>query len=179
MSGKKKLALVGLAFTLIAVPAFTLAQLDDTDLAGMREVISARFPDVVWVDADRTARMMRLPEARRPLLVDTREPAEFAVSHLEGARWLDPDEPDFSTLPTPGELGDRHVIVYCSVGYRSAAITKKLVERGYRACNLERGLFGWANEERPMVGAEPTKVHPYDATWGRMVRPEVRAALDE
>ena len=175
MGAPKKITIAAVALAIIAISAFTVSGFGRAGLEDLRPVIGARFPGLVWIDAEGTAQLMRLPEERRPLLVDTREPAEYAVSHLEGARWLDPDEPDFGTLPTPEELGERRVIVYCAVGYRSAAIATELVERGYDASNLERGLFGWANDERPMAGAQPEKVHPYDSNWGRTVRPEVRA----
>ena len=45
--------------------------------------------------------------------------------------------------------------------------------------NLERSIFQWANEHRPLVhdGERVTKVHPYTDGWGRLLAPEVQASL--
>jgi hypothetical protein len=45
--------------------------------------------------------------------------------------------------------------------------------------NLEGSIFQWANEHRPLVrdGQRETRVHPYNAVWGRLLAPEVRAPL--
>ncbi|MBW2188974.1 MAG: rhodanese-like domain-containing protein [Deltaproteobacteria bacterium] len=52
-----------------------------------------------------------------------RTEAEFEVSHLQGARRVDPDDPKIESLQI---APDATVVVYCSVGYRSAAIIKQL-----------------------------------------------------
>ena len=92
------------------------------------------------------ARMAR-PSSEKPILLDVRTEAEFAVSHLEGARRIDPDNPDLSSL----DLSPKStVVVYCSVGYRSAGIVGQLRQAGIaRVYNLTGGIFQWANEGRP------------------------------
>jgi hypothetical protein len=59
--------------------------------------------------------------------------------------------------------------VYCSLGYRSARVVRRLRDAGFRrASNLEGGAFQWAAEGRGLVDASaPTAlVHPYGAFWG-------------
>lgn len=161
------------ALTTIALAAMLFA--DGPSLGGMRRVIDARFPGIHWVDAPTLARWLRSDAP--PLLLDARRADEFAVSHLAGAQRIDPDRPDWSALPSDPS---RRIVVYCSVGYRSGDIAAQLQRRGYgQVFNLEEGLFGWANEGRPIVqGNRPAEqVHPYDETWGRMLRAPLRAPL--
>lgn len=109
------------------------------------------------------------------LLLDARQPEEYAVSHLPGAVRIDPTSTSFSDLDSLSR--DRSIVVYCSVGYRSALVTKRLREKGYNASNLRGSIFRWANEGRPVVRGDSTvrEVHPYDSTWGDLLRPDLRA----
>ena len=69
------------------------------------------------------------------------------------------------------------MVVYCSVGYRSAELARKLTARGHaNVANLEGSLFAWANEGRPVYAGTrlADRVHPYDAAWGSLLKPELR-----
>ena len=75
---------------------------------------------------------------------------------------------------------DAPIVTCCAVGYRSGAMAHRLRAAGYtQVQNLEGSIFQWANEHRPLVdgGERVTKVHPYTQGWGRLLAPEVRAAL--
>lgn len=151
------------------VPALALAQ----DASSLRPVITARYPSVRWVGAATVAAWMR--EERPLVLLDARQAAEFRVSHLAGARRVDPGRPDVAGLAIPS--GAR-VVVYCSVGWRSASVADALARAGHRDVrNLEGGIFAWANEGREVVrdGRPVHAVHPYDETWGRLLRRELHA----
>ncbi|OON70218.1 rhodanese-like domain-containing protein [Hymenobacter sp. CRA2] len=100
-------------------------------------------------------------------VLDTRTPAEYQVSHLAGARFVDYDS--FNPEAVRDLSRDQPVVVYCSVGVRSERIGEQLKALGFRDVrNLYGGLFQWANEARPLVDAHgPTqRVHPYSALWG-------------
>jgi hypothetical protein len=59
-------------------------------------------------------------------------------------------------------------------------MAERLQKAGFtRVRNLEGSIFEWANEGRPLVreGKKVTTVHPYDTTWGRLLRDDVRAPL--
>ncbi len=138
----------------------------------LKSVISLRFPGVAWVDRKELMRWMAPDSGSRVVLLDTRLEAEFAVSHLEGATRVDPDALPSSLSPLPD---DAKIVVYCSVGYRSAAVARRLSQAGYENIyNLEGGIFGWANGgEKLYQGAErASKVHPYSGTWGRLLDDE-------
>ena len=69
-------------------------------------------------------------------------------------------------------------MVYCSIGYRSAALARRLRTAGYRQVeNLEGSIFLWQMQGLPLVsGTGPVdKVHPYDDLWGALLNPAVVA----
>lgn len=69
-------------------------------------------------------------------------------------------------------------MTYCSVGYRSGGFAKKLQDAGYtNVQNMSGSIFQWANEGRPIErdGHRVDKVHPYSSTWGKLLKPELRA----
>jgi len=143
----------------------------------LRTLIAARYPAVQWMTGRQLARRLASEDGNRPILLDAREPGEFEVSHLRGARRVDPERPDFHALRS---LRNRTVVVYCSVGWRSGSIADQLRERGFRRVfNLEGGIFRWANDERPLYRRRTRvhEVHPYDSVWGRMLEARYRASI--
>ena len=162
------------------------------DSAAWRAVgamVAARSPDVRTVSTDALA--AELDRRPTPLLLDAREPAEYAVSHLPGARRVDPDASAAALADALGGVArDRPVVVYCSVGVRSAGVAERLEDAGFSDVrNLEGSIFRWANEGRPLTrgggpqtggtqtGEAAERVHPYDAAWGRLLDPARRADL--
>ena len=124
---------------------------------------------VPTVPAAKLAEELRQPKP--PLLLDTRTPVEFRVSHLAGAHFVDSD-----SIPT-AQFTDldrtQPVVVYCSVGLRSELLGERLHALGFRHVrNLYGGLFEWVNEGHPVVNAAgaTADVHPYSAFWGSWLR---------
>ena len=143
--------------------------------------LDTRFADVPTTTTAALAR--RLATVDAPVLLDARAPAEYATSHLPGARRVDPGADARALADTLADVDrERPVVVYCSVGVRSARVARALREVGFqRVENLEGSVFRWANEGRPLVDADgrpAATVHPYDAVWGRLLRPERRAPPD-
>lgn len=121
---------------------------------------------VPTISTDALAEAMGGP---RPLLIDVRPLEEYAVSHLPGARRVDPEAPASALADV---AVSRPIVTYCSVGWRSAAFAERLIEAGYRDVhNLRGSLFRWAREDRPLAGftGPTTKVHPYTWTWGLLI----------
>lgn len=141
--------------------------------------IRAAFRQVQHLSTAELASWRADPHRTPPLLLDVREPAEFAVSHLAGARNV-PWESDWQALldDTPRT---QPIVVYCSIGYRSSVLARKLKRAGFtHVINLEGSIFKWASESRPLVGPDghaATVVHPYDAKWGQLIAPSLRAPL--
>jgi rhodanese-related sulfurtransferase len=128
------------------------------------------FPDVRMMTTQQLADWQADPQRDPPLLLDTRTAQEYEVSHLRGAVLADSDSALRAVLD--GIDPDRAIVVYCSVGYRSAAAAQKIQGMGFKnVTNLEGSIFAWANQGRPVFrGGEPTdKVHPYDEQWGKLL----------
>jgi adenylyltransferase/sulfurtransferase len=82
-------------------------------------------------------------------LVDVREPHEWAICRLEGARLL----PLGSLAEHLHELDSaRTSVLYCRSGARSAKAQRLLRQAGFRrALNLRGGLLAWAREVDPTM----------------------------
>ena len=145
----------------------------------VRRMTDRKFPDLRWTDAAELAGSLEQPGRPQPVLLDARTRAEYEVSHLKGALRMDPYRP--LLRPLRGMPKDTLIVVYSSVGYRSARLADWLARQGYtRVFNLEGSLFGWANDGRPMFHEDrPTvRVHPYDERWGLMLESPYRAAAE-
>ncbi|MCZ4409959.1 rhodanese-like domain-containing protein [Cryomorphaceae bacterium 1068] len=102
------------------------------------------------------------------LLLDSRELSEYEVSHLEGAKFIGYDNPEYEVLE--GIDKSTPIVVYCSIGKRSENIGIELEKLGFtNVFNLFGGIFDWTNRGFPVLdseGNEVKKVHPYSTTWG-------------
>lgn len=153
----------------------------ETKWSAVNRLIDAQFEDVPRVTTDSLAERLEASGSNannrpRPVLLDARGPNEFAVSHLSGAHRVDPRAKTFPALDTLDR--DTPIVVYCSVGYRSAGVTQTLREQGFtNVSNLKGSIFRWANEGRTVVrdGAPVRAVHPYDETWGALLNRELWA----
>ncbi|MFN6570023.1 rhodanese-like domain-containing protein [Dendronalium sp. ChiSLP03b] len=134
--------------------------------------IKLSFPNVSQITTVEFAAWLLDSAKLQPFVLDARSQAEHAVSHIKTAMRIDPVAPDLTALSTVSQ--DTPIVVYCSVGYRSAKVAQQLQRKGFsQIFNLSGGLFQWANETRPMFKDDehPTQlVHPYDATWGKLLK---------
>ena len=84
----------------------------------------------------------RLDHGEKMTLIDVREPEEYAICHLEGARHIPMNE-----LPThlDGLKNDDFLVLYCHYGNRCAQATLWLRQNGFENVrNLEGGIDAWA-----------------------------------
>jgi adenylyltransferase/sulfurtransferase len=77
-------------------------------------------------------------------LIDVREPYEWAMARIEGARLI----PLGTLADVAGTLDrSREIVVFCHHGIRSAHATQMLREAGFaRVANLEGGIARWSEE---------------------------------
>jgi rhodanese-related sulfurtransferase len=145
------------------------------DLPKVESWVGESYADVAHLSPDSFTQMRA--SGTPLLLLDVREPEEFAVSHLPGAAQVDPGIWSSSFLNRYGEsVSGRTVVLYCSVGVRSSKLAGRvqaaLVARGAKAVyNLQGGVFRWHNEQRVLADGdgETDRVHPYDRSWGKLV----------
>ncbi|WP_019432127.1 rhodanese-like domain-containing protein [Streptomyces sp. AA0539] len=85
------------------------------------------------------------------VLLDVREPEEWAAGRVEGALHI----PIREVADRFGEIteraGDGPLYVLCKVGGRSAQVTEYLVRQGVDATNVAGGLHAWHDAGRPLV----------------------------
>jgi rhodanese-related sulfurtransferase len=93
-------------------------------------VLNGDMPLAEWEQLGRTER------ARSALLLDVREPDEYATGHLPGAINLPLSHMRrrYRELPK-----DREIWVCCGVGQRAYYVTRFLAQHGYRARHLSGG----------------------------------------
>ena len=108
-------------------PQFGAAK-DPVNLAGMlaENVLNGDMPVADWLELDRTD----------ALLLDVREPDEFAGGHIRDAINLPLSQlrDRYAELPT-----NREIWTYCGVGQRAYFTTRFLAQHGYRSRNLSGG----------------------------------------
>jgi rhodanese-related sulfurtransferase len=129
--------------------------------------LDRQYPMVENLDIDTLK--ASLDQGRAPVLIDVRSKEEFAVSHLANAINISKVEGIDAALDTP-------VVVYCSVGLRSAAFARELAAKGFTDVkNLRGSIFAWANRGYPLWrDATPVRtVHPYDKKWGVLLNEEL------
>jgi rhodanese-related sulfurtransferase len=135
--------------------------------------IDQQYPNVAEIDVD--SLKSSFDQGRPPVLIDVREKDEFAVSHLQNAVNITKAEKVFFPKDTP-------IVIYCSVGIRSAAFAKELGEQGFtKVCNLRGSIFAWGNKNYPLWrGSKSVRaVHPYDRKWGILLKPELHSYQPE
>lgn len=102
------------------------------------------IPTIDVAEADRRRR----EDPAGPLLLDVREPNEFAVVRAPGAVLL----PTSVFMARIGELPpDRPLLVVCHVGGRSAAVVSYLIRTGRPdVINVAGGMDAWARAGLPV-----------------------------
>ena len=83
----------------------------------------------------------------RPLLLDVREPHEWAICHIEGSRLVPMNRiPEASAGLDP----EQETVVICHHGARSERIAMYLEQIGFtKVLNLAGGIQAWAEEVDP------------------------------
>ncbi len=148
-----------------SLPVFVGCGQQTPSWPAIQKQIADDFPAVEEISIDAFMKLGR----DSVLLVDVRAPEEYEVSHLEGAVNL-VDAP--AVLERARVAGSPPVVVYCSVGYRSARIADEMRRLGYADVkNLEGSIFAWANRGMPVqnAGGVTGAVHPYDDSWGGLL----------
>jgi rhodanese-related sulfurtransferase len=93
--------------------------------------------------------------ATRPLIVDVREPEEFASQRIQGSVLI----PMSQFVARHEELPrDRPLVMQCQSGSRSASATMYLVQRGWTDVrNLDGGITAWMRDGLPVRTGPPER----------------------
>ena len=85
------------------------------------------------------------------VILDVRQPDEFAAGHLADAvnlDWLNPSK--FSEGMAQLDK-NRTYYIYCRSGRRSNAAASKMKREGFRVFDMKGGYLQWTGEGRPVV----------------------------
>lgn len=88
-------------------------------------------------------------ESAAPLLLDVREPWEFAICHIAGSTMM-----PMASVPARAEELDpeAEIVVVCHHGMRSAQVCMFLERQGFsNVFNLVGGVAAWAAEVDPAM----------------------------
>jgi rhodanese-related sulfurtransferase len=128
-----------------------------------RQFLAAARVTIPRVTPDTVANRVRAGEA---LLIDVREPKEWATGHAEGAFLLPLSQLSRSRVDWDAvrhSVGDRGVILYCGAGVRSNLAARAFHAHGFHAVNggalREWAAAGWptitgADAERWLIRRE-------------------------
>ena len=145
------------------------------DFGKVKKNLIAKYPSVVMMDANELYQELN-SKGEYYLLLDVRSPQEYAVSHIYQAQNAPNIEKAMAILQTKSR--QTPILVYCSLGYRSAELALELQERGFsQVTNLAGSLFEWADKDYPIYQGDNQvkKVHPYNLWWGRYLRSDYRS----
>jgi molybdopterin/thiamine biosynthesis adenylyltransferase/rhodanese-related sulfurtransferase len=110
-------------------------------MAGYRELLARVKEEIEEISSIEAHELHIAPE--RPLFVDVREPDEWEEGHVPGAIHVTRGRLE-SRIEGLVPDKSRPLVVYCSVGSRSAFATKSLLEMGYDdVVNLAGGFADW------------------------------------
>jgi rhodanese-related sulfurtransferase len=86
------------------------------------------------------------------LLVDVREPNEYAFERIPGALLYPLSTFDPGAIPS----GGRKLVVQCAAGGRSMRAAQALVAAGHaQVVNLEGGINAWKAQGLPLIRIDP------------------------
>jgi rhodanese-related sulfurtransferase len=123
-----------------------------------------------------------LAAERTPVLLDVREPYEYAAMHIAGSinvpRGILESACEYGYEDTVPELvaaRDREVVVICRSGNRSVLAAHTMQRLGYaRVRSLKTGLRGWNEFEQPLedTTGKRVEIEDADAYFAPRLRPE-------
>jgi rhodanese-related sulfurtransferase len=95
------------------------------------------------------AEIARLLQAGKILLIDVREPAEYASERIHGALLYPLSTFDAAALPTDGT---RRVVFHCGSGKRSLVAAEKRLAAGQNhAAHMGGGILAWKAAGLPVI----------------------------
>lgn len=142
-----------LALSLIFAAAFAACSNESTTASAPTPAASSPAAPVA-ADAQRDSISVAELQQRmqsgdaKPLLVDVREPSEFAEGHIAEAQLvpLGTVEAGLANVPK-----DKEIVLVCRSGRRSGEAQARLAQRGYtNVTNVEGGMLAWENAQLPV-----------------------------
>ena len=99
----------------------------------------------------------QLMDEGRILLIDVREPAEYAAERIPGALLYPLSTFDVTQLP-PDE--SRQVVFSCAAGGRSLTAARQRMTQGLPAAHMAGGISGWKSVGLATIRVDPRTGRP-------------------
>ena len=118
-------------------------------------------PNAPWLSL---SEFLEQSEREEWIIVDARAKRERDVSIIPGAL----SAKEFEARKARVDGYDRHILVYCTAGCRSARYAQELLKQGFKAFNLRGGILAWALEGKTFVtpsGEITRQAHVYSGEW--------------
>ncbi|MDE2333634.1 MAG: rhodanese-like domain-containing protein [Rhodospirillales bacterium] len=91
-------------------------------------------------------------DKREIVLIDVREPAEYAAEHIHGALLFPLSDFDPACLPASG----RRIVLHCGSGKRSAMAVQRCLEAGVAVdTHMPGGIQAWKHLHLPVRRFDP------------------------
>ncbi|MDO9424074.1 MAG: rhodanese-like domain-containing protein [Methylobacter sp.] len=113
------------------------------------DLVAQAKQNIVEIDIDAAKNSLETS-----LILDVREPAEYAAGHLPGAFNIPRGVLEFKIGSHPDfqDKQDAHIIVYCQSGGRSALATEVLSKMGFNnAVSMAGGFKAWTDNGNEIV----------------------------
>lgn len=87
------------------------------------------------------------------IIIDVREPAEYAAGHIKGAVSVPRGVLEFKIADLPAIKGaDTHIMLYCKTSGRAALAAQSLALLGYQqVTSITGGYEAWVEADMPTV----------------------------
>ncbi len=89
----------------------------------------------------------RLKDGRRPFLLDVRQPEEFRLGHIPGAKLIPLGELSSHMKEVPQ---GREIVCICASVHRWVPAVHKLMAAGYTASSMKNGMVAWQLAKLPI-----------------------------
>lgn len=89
----------------------------------------------------------RIAGEQPPFILDVRQPDEFKVGHIAGAKLIPLDQLNRRLNELPK---DQEILCVCRSGARSGVAVGQLKSAGFNAINLRGGMMGWQSAGCPV-----------------------------
>src|SRR5215468_4577813 len=120
----------------------------------MREEGAMESPTAKMIHEVEATTLQAWMERGEAILIDVREPPEYATEHIPGARLLSLST--FDPARVPQEAGKK-VVLHCVMGMRSAQAGQKLLDAGFTTVyNFRGGVQAWKDAGYATAGGQRT-----------------------
>jgi rhodanese-related sulfurtransferase len=89
----------------------------------------------------------RLQNGKQPFILDVRQPEEFSLAHIAGAKLIPLGELSRRMKEVPN---GREIVCICATGHRSIPAVHQLAAAGYTASSMKNGMIAWQMARLPI-----------------------------